>query len=191
MVENYSQIEAVLNQAKSSLNNQQNYSNEEVDYSEFMDYEDNQTENEYYSSDNIDYNDVGYTDLPNIQQNTDEVNDIQLNKYDTPLFEGGPTVSQINIWKKQYAGYDIYVTEILDETFVFRTLNRFEYKQLILLENVDSMKREEIICNTVTLFPENYSWGEMAKIKAGIPSTYSEIIMEKSGFTKDYAIRMV
>ena len=124
----------------------------------------------------------------------EDLNDLRnpiLNKFDEPLFDGGPLKSQIDSWKKMYKGHDIYVVEILDQQFVFRTLNRFEYKQLVSLQNVDELQREEIICETVTLFPEQYDWKLIANERAGIPSTFSSIIMEKSGFTSDYAIQVL
>lgn len=111
--------------------------------------------------------------------------------FDEPLFVGGPTKSQLDSWKKQWEGYDIYVTEIQEQYFIFRTLNRFEYKQIVALPNVDALQREEIICETVTLFPYSYKWDVMAKEKAGLPSTFSQIIMEKSGFTNEYSIEVL
>lgn len=114
-----------------------------------------------------------------------------IDPYDDVLFPGGPTKSDIQLWKKEWEGYDIYVTEILNETFVFRTLNRFEYKQLVSFTDINALQREESICETVTLWPKNYDYSTMAVSKAGIPSTYSEIIMEKSGFTKDIAIQEI
>lgn len=111
-----------------------------------------------------------------------------LASYDETLFPGGPTKSQINLWKKEWDGYDLFVTQILNQMFVFRTMNRFEYKQLVSFPDIDALMREETICKTVTLWPKDYNYKDMAVQKAGIPSTYSEIIMEKSGFTKDYAI---
>ena len=115
----------------------------------------------------------------------------ELDPYDEELFPGGPTKSQINLWKKEWDGYDIYVTEILKETFIFRTLNRYEYKQLVSFIDINGLQREETICATCTLWPHNYDYKAMATTKAGIPSTYSEIIMEKSGFTKDFAIQEI
>ena len=58
-------------------------------------------------------------------------------------------------------------------------------------KKVNALQREESICETVTLWPKNYDYSTMAVSKAGIPSTYSEIIMEKSGFTKDIAIQEI
>lgn len=133
-------------------------------------------------------------ELPSIKNNipTDyEEERPQLYPYDEPLFPDGPTKIQVDSWKKQWTGYDIYVVEIMEEYFVFRTLNRFEYKQLVAIENIDPLQREEIICETVTLWPHAYKWNTMATEKAGIPSTLAEIIMEKSGFTKEYSIQVI
>ena len=84
-----------------------------------------------------------------------------------------------------------FVTEILNETFVFRTLNRFEYKQLVTFIDINALQREETICQTAVLWPIDYDYIKMSTEKAGIPSTLSEIIMEKSGFTKDFAIQEI
>ena len=75
--------------------------------------------------------------------------------------------------------------------FVARNINRYEYKQLVALENVDALQREEIICETAILFPYNVAWNTIATDKAGLPSTLSEIIMTKSGFTKEYMIQVI
>ena len=135
-----------------------------------------------------------YEERPQIRTNPTEAdyNDYpEIDEFDKPIFPGGPLMSQINSWKKQYMGYDVYVTQVAEQYFVFRTLNRFEYKQIVGLQNTDPLMREEIICETCTLWPSNYKWDVMATGKAGLPSTYSQIIMEKSGFTKDFAIQVL
>ena len=38
-----------------------------------------------------------------------------IDPYDDVLFPGGPTKSDIQLWKKEWEGYDIFVTEILNE----------------------------------------------------------------------------
>lgn len=114
-----------------------------------------------------------------------------LEEYEEPIYEGGPSQGQVLMWKKQWGGYDIFAAEITDKTFIFRTMNRFEYKQLIGLKDVDATRREEIICETCTLWPIGYNWRTMATDKAGIPSTYSKIIMQKSGFTQEYSIQIL
>ena len=133
-------------------------------------------------------------ELPSLQNEPDDEYDEerqQLFPYDEVLFPDGPTKTQVDSWKKQWTGYDIYAVEVMGQYFVFRTLNRFEYKQLVALQNVDPLQREEIICETVTLWPRKYKWDAMATEKAGIPSTFAQIIMDKSGFTKEYSIQVL
>lgn len=110
---------------------------------------------------------------------------------DTPIFEDGPGISQIDIWKKEYSKEKIFHTLILDKHFVFRTLNRFEYKQIVALENIDALYREELICQTCVLWPFNYNFKKMAAEDSGYPSTLAQIIMENSGFTKEYGIEVL
>lgn len=110
---------------------------------------------------------------------------------DTPIFEDGPGVSQIELWKKQYSREKIFHTQILDKHFVFRSLNRFEYKQIVAIENIDALHREEVICTTCVLWPYNYNFKTMAAEDSGYPSTLAQIIMENSGFTKEYGIEVL
>lgn len=116
---------------------------------------------------------------------------LALDPFDAPIFENGPTRSHVELWKKEYAGHNVFALNILDEFFVVRTLNRFEYKQLVALESVNALQREEVICNTCVLFPQKYDFKAMAIAKGGIPSTLAQIIMESSGFTKDYQIQIL
>lgn len=171
-------------EAQNAENNE--YEGEDI-YAGLMDDIDG-TENSYEPS----VEDLPYVgELPNLEHSGEEEELPTLDPFDEPLFPGGPGKNQIASWKKEWDGYDIYITEIIDKTFIFRTLNRFEYKQLVSLTDIDALQREEVICQTVTLWPPAYTWKEMATTLAGVPSTYAEIIMEKSGFTKDYAIQVI
>lgn len=195
----HEELDAMARRGQEQLKSQGGESNiDENLYADLMeeggvDTQPNQEEltmEDYYNDNEepLSYDDV-YSPLKNSQEEYEEVP--SLRSYDEQLFPGGPTKSQIEAWKKEWEGYDVYITEILNQTFIFRTLNRFEYKQLVTLQNVDALQREEIVCQTVTLWPENYTWKEMATTLAGVPSTYAEIVMEKSGFTKDYAIQVI
>lgn len=203
MFENFEEMDALAKEARARLQQQvqeseNNSTNDEEEdlYAEFRQYENEDSHensvDDYINQDGDEEDiDVYYGPNPELDAYGDEEELPTLRAYDEPLFEGGPGKSQVEAWKKEWEGYDIYVTEILNEMFVFRTLNRFEYKQLIALQNLDALQREEVICQTVTLWPSNYTWKEMATSKAGIPSKYSDIIMEKSGFTNDYAIQVI
>jgi hypothetical protein len=132
----------------------------------------------------------------NIQYESDESYDeydeeFYIDPNDTPIFEDGPGVSQIELWKKQYSREKIFHTQILDKHFVFRSLNRFEYKQIVAIENIDALHREEVICTTCVLWPYNYDFKTMAAEDSGYPSTLAQIIMENSGFTKEYGIEVL
>lgn len=139
------------------------------------------------------------TPYPAIQQNQEydiqyepqEEEHYYIDSNDTPIFEDGPGISQVDIWKKQFQKEKVFHTQILDKHFVFRTLNRFEYKQIVAIENIDALYREEIICHTCVLWPFNYDFKKMAAEDSGYPSTLAQIIMENSGFTKEYGIEVL
>lgn len=114
-----------------------------------------------------------------------------INEDDFQIYENGPYISQIEIWKKQYGQGHVLHTQVIDKHFIFRTLNRFEYKQIVAMQNVDALMREEIICSTCVLHPRNYDFKTMGANEAGYPSTLSKIIMENSGFTAEYGIEIL
>lgn len=111
--------------------------------------------------------------------------------YSSPIFEGGPTKEMVDIWKKQWEGYEIFLVELPEQLFVCRSLSRYEYKQIVSLRKVDALQREEIICETVVLWPVNFGIETMSVGNAGTPSTLAEIIMNKSGFSKEYNIQVL
>lgn len=127
----------------------------------------------------------------NIEHNFVDESEIEINKNDVPIFENGPGMSQVELWKKQYTQEKVFHVQIIDRDFIFRTLNRFEYKQIVAIENIDALYREELICKTCVLFPYNYDIKTMAAEDSGYPSTLAQIIMENSGFTKEYGIEVL
>ena len=134
-------------------------------------------------------NDIIY----NIQHSESEESEeeYQIQHEGEELFPDGPTLPEIELWKKQYGKEKVMHVQILEKNFVFRTLNRYEYKQIVAIENIDQLRREEIICTTCVLFPYVYDFKVMAKEDGGYPSTLAQIIMENSGFTKEYGISVL
>lgn len=97
------------------------------------------------------------------------------------LFPNGPTMNQVEEWKSRYK--EIFLTEFDDDlVFIWRTLNRKEYKDIIKIQNADNLYREERICERCVVWPENYSYMSMSSGRAGIPSLLAEQVMDKSGF---------
>jgi hypothetical protein len=109
---------------------------------------------------------------------------------ETPLFANGPTQNMVEGWKSQYKA--IYLTEFDEDTiFIWRSLNRKEYKDIMKIENADQYYKEERICEKCVLWPKNYSFMTMGNGKAGVPSFIAEQIMDKSGFiAKTGALRL-
>jgi len=115
----------------------------------------------------------------------------EIAEEDEPVFFGGPLKSEIDSWKKQFKGQTVFITQVANEYFIVRTLNRYEYKQIIAIPNTDPLMREEIFCHTCVLWPRPYDWKIMASGKSGVPSTLATIIMEQSGFVKNYELEVL
>lgn len=146
---------------------------------------------EYASYPVLDKAPAGPQEGPELADNTDYNVDNPVDENDFQIYENGPFKSQVDLWKKQYGDGHVFHTQVLDRHFVIRTINRYEYKQLVGLENTDALQREEIICSRCVLHPRNYNFKKMASDDAGYPGMVAQIIMEMSGFTKDYAIEVL
>ncbi|AOQ24714.1 hypothetical protein MTAT_20590 [Moorella thermoacetica] len=88
-----------------------------------------------------------------------------------------PEEQVINAWKEEYG--EVYVTEIGDETFYWRTITRPEYKEIVNNDKLTVFEREEVICEKCVLFPEQY---DFKHCRAGVPTLLAEEIMDFSGF---------
>lgn len=132
------------------------------------------------------YNEPSEEEVASAEENFPGIEDV-----DEPLFFGGPLQSEIASWKKQFKGQSVFITQAGGEYFIIRTLNRYEYKQIVSIPNTDPLMREEIFCHTCVLWPRPYDWKSMASGKAGIPSTLATIIMEQSGFVKNYDLEVL
>lgn len=102
------------------------------------------------------------------------------------IFEDGPTRREIEDWKVKHKSA-IYFTPFEDEIFVWRPLEREEYKRLIEQKQLTTMDREEEMTIICTLFPRNLTKESLQKGKAGVPSIISEMIMQKSAFVAQSA----
>ena len=102
---------------------------------------------------------------------------------DDLYFDNGPLVSEVESWRKQYDSIYL-VDDLSDDVYIYRTLNRYEYKSIMAAQNTDPLMREEMICETCVLFPSNFSYDSMSTTNAGIISTLAEHIMSTSGFSR-------
>lgn len=109
------------------------------------------------------------------------------------LWDGGPTLAQIEEWKKQFGENGVFVTSLTpDYHVVWRVLTRFEYRRLVknLEQAVNSgtmsqaeanLNNEEAITELCSLFPP-FSRQSGQGIMAGLPSVIAQEVMEASGF---------
>lgn len=88
--------------------------------------------------------------------------------------------AKIQELKAKY-GEELYSVEINDETFVFRKLNRIEWKEIFRVAT-DNLKKEEMVCAKCVVYPENFNEVTMSVNAAGLPTTLTDQILEKSGF---------
>ena len=115
---------------------------------------------------------------------------VEQEKPDETLWEGGPTSAQVAEWKSQYG--EVWITKINeDEQYVWRTLNRFEWKKLQkALESLAGgggnnaeaqLSYEELVCEAVVLEPK-LNKAELQTKKAGIASLIAQQVLDASGF---------
>jgi hypothetical protein len=97
---------------------------------------------------------------------------------DERISEDGPLISEVEAWKTQF---EQVFGMTFPETYIWRPLNRVEYKSVLAM-NLDPSQREEVICEICVLWPKDYAFDVMAVDKAGIPTTLCKAIMETSGF---------
>lgn len=185
------QLETQKKQAEVDAQKQDEYEDDQDPYATLREDIDNDDE---YSI--PDYTKVSESmdENPNLNIRPLIDNDIAIPEIDygeEAIFPGGPTQSMIDTWKHQFANSTVLHTKILERHFVIRTLNRYEYKQIIAIGNIDAITREEVICKTCTLWPINYNFKAMANDDSGYPGTLAQIIMESSGFTSEYGIEVL
>lgn len=99
--------------------------------------------------------------------------------------EGSPTEYELEEWKDMYGVF--YISSIGDDDnlYIWRTLKRLEYKQLIKsgVAN-DQMRYEEAVLTRCSLWPK-LGLETMAKLNAGVVETLAKQVLYKSGFVSD------
>ncbi len=72
---------------------------------------------------------------------------------------------------------NIYIEKIENAVFIYRSIGRAEYRKIMSEKQIDDMQKEEIICETCVLYPENYNFEDCV---AGIPTTLCQRIITNS-----------
>ena len=110
---------------------------------------------------------------------------------DEEIWPNGPTAGHIKMWKKEFG--EVYVTSLsFDKHIVWRTLSRYEYKQLVkkmeqlvqagqLSSAEANMWNEEAITEMCILDPP-FDKQDIGREMAGMPSLIAQEVLEASGF---------
>ncbi|SFJ66159.1 hypothetical protein SAMN02799624_05437 [Paenibacillus sp. UNC496MF] len=108
-------------------------------------------------------------------------------EWNAPVFDGfGPTRREVEEWKEKHPK-GVYFTPFDGEVYIWRVLEREEYKGFINNRELTTMDREEEMTVKCVLYPRNLTREKLRTDKAGVPSLLSEMIMDKSGFVAQSA----
>ena len=80
--------------------------------------------------------------------------------------------------EEAFQKYDaVFFSEIEDELFIYRPLGRKEFKDILSNQNLDDYEKEDTICKTVLIYPEDFDFDDCL---AGIPEKLYQDVLEKS-----------
>lgn len=106
------------------------------------------------------------------------------------IFPFGPTYDQLEDWKSRFDG-EIYMSDFNNQIFLWRPIRRKEYRDLQRVDGAkDEYYMEEAMCRTCVLWPEDYALHKITFGKAGVPTTLSQLIMERSGFLRPATVKL-
>lgn len=98
-----------------------------------------------------------------------------------------PTLAMIDRWKQQHIGVYVFNAETDGETYLWRPLNRAEWKQMKpSAEKIDEDAFNEVVVARCVLWPEMNS-ERIATSRAGLCSTLFSVIMAGSYFMREDA----
>ena len=82
----------------------------------------------------------------------------------------------------------IFFADIGDYNFIYRPLNRKEYKSIVLNTQLQEIEKEDEIIEATLLYPDNI---DLDEIEAGIPSLLYEQILENSFLRADQILELL
>jgi len=115
-----------------------------------------------------------------IEQEEDELGPPAETEY-KEMVEDGPTEQDLQLWKKQFPLAKIFQAFLSDELFIYRTMNRVEYKDMNSRDNLNAITREEFIVRQCILWPDMNA-KTIGESPAGNISVLAELVMKASGF---------
>jgi hypothetical protein len=87
----------------------------------------------------------------------------------------------INDFQEKYK--NIYLFQFGDQVFIYKSVGRKEFKDIMNNENIGDQEREEYLCSLCTLFPKNFDFANCEE--AGLPTRLAEEIYNNSYLSKE------
>lgn len=72
---------------------------------------------------------------------------------------------------------NVFIQKIEDDIYIFRSIKRSEYRKIFLEEDFNDIEKEDIVCETCILYPENFNSDDA---DAGLPSKLCDLILKYS-----------
>ena len=82
----------------------------------------------------------------------------------------------------------VFVFRVCDYDFIFRALGRKEWREILDNDQFSDFAKEEIICETCTLYPENF---DFSSCEAGVPTELMKLIVKYSYLDSGAARRTI
>ena len=84
-------------------------------------------------------------------------------------------------FKEKYK--NIYLFQFEDQVFIYHSIGRKEYTDLIMNQGISDPEKEEIICKMCTLYPKDFDFENCEE--AGLPTNLAKEIIDNSYLSKE------
>lgn len=84
-------------------------------------------------------------------------------------------LSLLSEFQEEYR--NVFIKQIDNDVFIYRSLGRSEYKRLLMEEDIDPYTKQDIICEVCTLWPKDF---DFSSCNAGLPSVLHKEIITNS-----------
>ena len=84
---------------------------------------------------------------------------------------------------------NIYIYQFENQVFIYHSVGRKDYKNLVLDKSLSEAEKEEMLCKICTLFPVEYDFSDCEE--AGLPTRLAEEIVKNSYLTSEDRSRVL
>ena len=100
------------------------------------------------------------------------------------------TIDLSELLEKLRGSYkNLYIFQFENQVFVYHSVGRRDYKNLVLDKSLSEAEKEETLCKICTLFPVEYNFSDCEE--AGLPTRLAEEIVKNSYLTSDDRSRVL